>query len=487
MKQTHLLFSTLLLFSVMISAPLIAQNSTINYDLSDYKLPYLKRHTLEFDLNLSGNSSFSKNQFNDDDPVKYSQHRFQSTISPSYNHYLNSEKIQIHQSVSASLPNINLYYFKDDDLNIKNFDISPFLDYSGAFREYLTGKFFLEQDLILNNSISFVRSNEEDFNDAGDVDYINKQKGTTTEIEASIPILLGWGRIERVEDARLAVYILDDLNKAGKLAREVTREDIHELSIRISEVQNERMFDSREKKIWELEQINSFLLEKGLIVSEDIVYFTLLNDNWDYSAGPVRESGFRISGGISPEIDYYKRADTEDEEYPLSDSTYSYESSLMERDLGGRLLTRLSYEKPLNLYWQLSLSNEFGVSKLFRKSTYDYPPFPEDTDKGDVFSIENLLNFSIGYFPNSRTDMRLNISESVYFNNYTPDEGDELRDTHSLSTLGFQINYYISPRIRLNIHSNLNYTYTKNKYISDEYKYNRLYYSAGASLVYKLL
>jgi hypothetical protein len=486
MKQTHLLLSAILLFSFLLHAPLGAQNSTIDYELSDYKLPYLKRHSLEFYFNSSVSSTFLKRETDNNDPEKTSQKVFNSAISPRYNYYLNSEKFQITQSVSAGIPNISFNSFKDDNNNNKNFEMSPYLNYSGTFREYLKGKFFLEQDINFAYRNSFDRINQEDIDDAGEVTYIYKLKGTTSEINASIPILAGWGRIERVEDARLAVYILDDLNKAEKLTREVTQQDIHELSIRISEVQNERMFDSREKKIWELEQINSFLMEKGLIDSEDIVYFTLLNDNWDYSAGPVRESGFRVSGGISPEIDYNKTVETEDEEYPLTGTATSTESSTSFRDIGGGLLARLSFEKPLNLYWQFSLHNEFGVSKLYRKNVYNYPPAPEDTRKEDVYSIGNYFTLGFGYFPNSRTSMTLFVSESVEYNKFTPEENEERKRTVSSSTLGFNLNYYISPRIRLRINSNLYYYYS-NEMTYLEYKYKSLNCSASASLTYMLL
>jgi hypothetical protein len=55
-------------------------------------------------------------------------------------------------------------------------------------------------------------------------------------VSTSFFLLAGWSRIERVEDASLAVYILDDLNKAGQLAREVSKEDVTELASHISEV-----------------------------------------------------------------------------------------------------------------------------------------------------------------------------------------------------------------------------------------------------------
>jgi len=484
MKQTHLLLSTMLLFSVLISAPLIAQNSTVNYDLSDYKLPYLKRHTLEFDFNMLTNYSSQNYQFEDNDLVETSNQEFTITILPRYNYYLNAEKFQITQSASANLPNISLDHYKNNDNNDMNFEMSPFLDYSGAFREYLKGKIFLEQDLVLNYRNSFVRSNDENINDAGEVDYINKQKGSSYEIVASIPILAGWGRIERVEDARLAVYILDDLNKAGKLMREVTQEDIHQLSVRISEVQNERMFDSREKKIWELQQINSFLLETGLIESEDIVYFTLLNDNWDYSAGPVRESGFRVSGGISPEIEFYKTVETEDEEYPLSGTSYSAEYSYANQEFGGRVLARLSYEKPLNLYWQLSISNEFRLSKSFGKTEIDEPGV-DIAIKRDLFGLNNYSQIGFGFYPNSRTSMQIYASETVNFDKYTPEDDDETKWIQSTSTLGFSFNYYISPRIRLGIGSRLYYRYINQT--PSEYHNNNFDCYANASLVYKLL
>ena len=54
------------------------------------------------------------------------------------------------------------------------------------------------------------------------------------------------------------------------------------------------------RKMEEIEKVDSFLQAKGIITLADARYFTIVNDNWDYAQGPVRESGKRLSAGLVP-------------------------------------------------------------------------------------------------------------------------------------------------------------------------------------------
>ena len=53
---------------------------------------------------------------------------------------------------------------------------------------------------------------------------------------ANIPMSVGKGRIEQVEDARQAIYILENLDKQGVLNRKLTTEEIHAFAQTISTV-----------------------------------------------------------------------------------------------------------------------------------------------------------------------------------------------------------------------------------------------------------
>jgi hypothetical protein len=73
------------MLAVLPLCPIVSvQNSTIDYDLSDYKLPYLKRQLLEFEFDFSNSISNNAPQSGDDDPVEYKNKSFASTIKPIY-------------------------------------------------------------------------------------------------------------------------------------------------------------------------------------------------------------------------------------------------------------------------------------------------------------------------------------------------------------------------------------------------------------------
>jgi hypothetical protein len=486
MKKTTTLLSSLVLIIIFIYSPLVAQKSTINYDLSNYTLPYLKRHVLEFDFGLSNSYSKSVNQIDDNDPTKSNYSRLSASVLPIYNFYLNSHKLQIENQVSANLPNLITNNSISGNYSSKSFHLGPSLNYYGEFREFLQGKFFLEQDLSINVSSQRDKDFYEQKNIANEVYYDRTRKQTNRNASFIIPILAGWGRIERVEDARLAVYILNDLKSANQLVREVSEEDITQLASRISQVQNERFFDSRHKKIWELQQIDSLLNKMGLIDSGSIYYYTLLNDNWDYAFGPVRESGFSVAGGISPEFSNSKNNNTEDGNYFDLDSLYSTTYSYINNEIGGGPLIRISYEKPLNLYWQFWIFNQLNVSRLYRKSELIDNDIESKTNY-KILDIRNQFQIGFGYFPNSRTALQIYITEAYNFQNLDPEDYENTKSNILTSAFNISLKYYISPRFRLDLNSRIDSDFTRSKYANDEFRYTNFDYYLNASLVYKLL
>ena len=474
-----------MLTSTLFLLNLNAQHSTIDYNLNDYQLPDLKRHELEFNLDVSGYLDSRIQKQENDDPIESNRQSIYSGFSPYYSYYLNTKKFQLNHYISANLPNLQYYSSESNTSNYTTFNLNPSLDYSGEFREYLKSKFFLEQNVSLEIGTRNNRNFTEYLDDTIGVDHDLTEEVVTQNIDISLPVLVGWGRIERVEDARLAVYILDDLNKAGQLAHEVTKDDIEVLAREISKVRNERFFDSRLKKIWELKQIDSLLMVMGLIDTGNITYYTLLNDNWDYSNGPDRQSGFRISAGASPKFNRSNYELSEDYNYYSPDTSTSYQMQQKNRDIGGSLLFRINYEKPLNLYWQLSARNEFTASKSFSRDIENYND-NEDTLLSDVIGLNNRVYASIGYYPNSRTTMNLFVEETIQYWKTMPEEGENTKETQLISRFGINIDYYISPRIRLDLYSSLEHIVDKISFITD-YSSNDFYYSFGVSLVYKLL
>lgn len=459
---------------------LFGQKSTINYDLSSYKLPVMKRQVLELQFGLNGKNQKSNIQ-NVTDSTITSNQSFFSNITPNYSFYLNTKKFQVSNSINISPLNYNYAKSKNNGSSNLVMSYNPSISYSGSHRYYFVKKFFVEADLNFDYKYDNTK------NELKGIPTENKTSTTNSNLFVSVPLSLGWGRIERVEDARLAVYILDDLNKAGKIGRELTNDEITQFASLISEIKNKRFFDSREQKIYELQQMDSFLVSNKIVVSPDITYFSLMNDNWDYSSEPIRESGFKVNIGISPSYSnnndvFHNNNDSS--QYRKEKTENSYFNGIMD----------IEYEKPLNLFWQLSVSDMLSGGKNrmdLINSGYIYA----DTSKANNWSLQNSLNAFLSYYPNSRTEMSLGSSLSYYINNYrdlkaSPDMDDSFYNRLN-ETVSLNVSYYISPRVRFGFNSSYNYNIINNKAedpngnIKAKSKFNN--FTASASLIYKIL
>ena len=114
----------LMLASIIYLEQAGAQQSTVNYDLSNYKLPTLKRQILEFNFDITGNSISTKSEYNNNDTLESNQNQY---------------------SLSANMPGLSYSSYKDPVNRSHSLSFYPYLDNSGELREYLKGKFFLSR------------------------------------------------------------------------------------------------------------------------------------------------------------------------------------------------------------------------------------------------------------------------------------------------------------------------------------------------------
>ena len=91
-------------------------------------------------------------------------------------------------------------------------DIRPRLYINSTYRQYLSTDVFAETDIIAN--INYRRYNESrDYLTEGMViTRVNEYK----DIDLYVPIKFGKGRIERVDDARRAIYVFQGTGRSRK-------------------------------------------------------------------------------------------------------------------------------------------------------------------------------------------------------------------------------------------------------------------------------
>ena len=206
-----------------------------DFDLSTYKLPDIKRHQLDLNVGLDGGNSYYDYYQKLYDNQTEKRNNIGGDFGINYQFYRNSEIYQGNQLIGITLGS-SFVDRKDEDGYVgEEFNFDNTIGINSENRFYLNRKFFLESDLSFSQRYS-ERNQNYDYRES---EYNNKY------IRADIALGIGYGRIDEVQDAWLATYILNELQKEGKLTRLPTEEDILEFSQLISQIKNERFFDSR--------------------------------------------------------------------------------------------------------------------------------------------------------------------------------------------------------------------------------------------------
>lgn len=429
----------LLLLFLGVPSLLFAQLDSFN--LAAYKLPDIKTHLLDFNLSSGGSNSFRwmKSVLNED--TKDNSNDYSGTLGATYSYYGNREKYQGEQSLYLSM---SANYAKEDPpYKIRAF--SSTMTVHSVNRYYFTKKQFIEYDLDLTESTNNRRWGWDEYSNGN----------ARNDFSISIPVRYGVGRIEQVQDARLAIYILEDLKKTGRITRVPDNGEILEFAHLISQTKNKRFFDSRIKRIWEIETIDAWLQSKNLIKSTDATYFTRLYDNWLYATGPVRESGRRFSIGLIPKL-----SSSIDYSYTIPDTTTFHPHT------GYRTVTgviRQERAKPVNLYWQTG--HLFVLTGFWGQTTAGQIKDADGYEEQYV-GLSGKIQYTLGWYPNSRTSLVLSFNVEGNGIPKVPKpyiQGKYHTDYDLYSFIGLWFHYYISPQLQLDLNYSCGYDFTGQK------------------------
>jgi hypothetical protein len=92
--------------------------------------------------------------------------------------------------------------------------VNPVLQFNSDNRFYNQHQFFFETDFHIYGSGNWEKTD--------DKVYYSLTKSDNISADIEVPLLIGHGRIEQIQDARLAIYILEELQKAGRISRRGT-------------------------------------------------------------------------------------------------------------------------------------------------------------------------------------------------------------------------------------------------------------------------
>jgi hypothetical protein len=427
-----------LISGLLITVVLNGQYS--GFDLSRYKLPDIKLNRMDLNLNMDHLKDNYSTEITSIAKSKSVSNTLNGTLNLDYFHFRNTERYQgnfeIILNFEPSLYNMDYNGYKT---RINNTTGSFVLNSANRF--FNTNQYFFEADpnIVLTSGIT--RRYHDYSTTQSEKD--NSDNFTTT---VSLPVSVGHGRIEPIEDARLAIYILEELNKAGRISTLPSENVVLEMAREISKIKNKRFFDTRIRKIKELQVIDSFLVANNVISSHDIDYFAVLNDNWDYSAGPVRKSGFAVSAGLNDKLALNKNRQ---ETFISGSSTAKSNNDNNIYDIGGFL--RMIYEKPVNLYWQNSIYIETTLNREFVRDPNDKASTISNYET-NMFRTD--LTYSWQFLPDSRTSVGFSLSG--YYQYFYGDmnsgtaNGTYHQRTNNIGVYpALNIYYYISPQMRI--------------------------------------
>ena len=443
MKKSILVLSILISFSV---SGIFAQIDTINF--SDYKLPDLKRQTLNFNLNLT---NFYNSNYMSDTIQTYDNNKLftlTNNFETQYHYFKNTRKYQGNHSVYVNIknhfhfeaytPDSIFIYLSNEQENI----------FTGSINISSNNKFYFENNRFWGINFNFhtsaiLNSSKQNFINPDNIENKISSSDLSFSNLISTSFSIGKGRIEPVNDYIHAIYILNKLTEEGMASKNHEKKDIIKLAKFIAQLKNKRFFDSRKKRIFELEQLDSFLNINHIISQNDIHYFTTLNDYWIYAGNQYRNEGKIFSFYLKPEFQPNKNILKEQD---TISGIFKYNNFNIAPGFN------FTSSKNLNLYWQRNYWIDIN-----------YPFFNYYTDTESIFESDfsDHINVNAGfgylYYPNTRTSLNFNLSSGYGLNS----DNFILFNTNSNISHSINFNlqisgyYYISPQFRLSFNGNL--------------------------------
>lgn len=425
----------------------------IDFNLKQYKLTDIKFRSFNNSIGYNSNGNDNKNLTADTVITTSNTHRmnYQGRVGE----YRNTRKFQSNAVLQSWFNGYRNKNFLDSTNHNRLYDWNIGFHGSYNIRYYVKDLFFVEAEP--NTRYNFYQFNHYRKQPFFPEHY--QRTENTPDYSASLPIKLGYGRLERVEDARQALFLVEQLKRSQRLSRDVNSEDMLALASFVSKLRNIRFFDDRLQRIYQLKQIDSFFQANDFVDQTDAVYYTTSMDYWMFGGTPIRNNGARISAVCLPMRGSRVVSPSE------SGSATFYKSTKTE--VFRQLFFGVEYihDVPLSAVWQSTSAirvykgkGELDItSKLLQYESLDQTIMPGN---------QVHLSHEIGFYPTTRTWLTLSQQLSIVdITGLEQTSGVPIIDPWGPAidpslfrtvryNLNFNLNYYISPRVRLNVQLN---------------------------------
>lgn len=300
---------------------------------------------------------------------------------------------------------------------------------------YLLGDLYVELGLAGDLYFSIMRglksSRESEWTRENypDTNHIWKRRSTSevsgkahyTRLAVQAGAKVGWGRLYDAQFASTAMYIIDELRKAGLLDREPDKEQMLSLCSIIYENRLKHIIDSRVRQIESIEEIIAFLKGEELTSNEKPRDYLLIQDVWQYFPNSTRYFGWRVQVGTRGW--YSKSGSTWKEDRVAIDTTIiyhsdstgiadsiatrydesKYKSENSDESSTGILFVDAEYHRPLDLRWQMAIRASSGYFRSEWFGANHGPTLVEDvmvqasSELGYTIDSRSLLSFHTAF------------------------------------------------------------------------------------------
>ncbi|MEP6794871.1 MAG: hypothetical protein ABJB16_11130 [Saprospiraceae bacterium] len=429
------------------SQPAFSQIDFKHFPIDSFKLPTIQWKGMILGGSLSGSYDYA-NQFaaTDYDKSSYFSHR----PSLSYFGFINRPDRQASYSFSTS----PWFYLKNRTGN----DII-----SGR---KLIERYFSPDANVYWSQLNYHQNSFFQFGVEAYLDYsrdytrverptdITTTRRTIFSSSLALPIGFGHGRLEPVSDVTMALFLLKDVIDIGLDPQAIHQEDVIAFGKLMATVRNQRIFDTRRKRIYELRTLYDFMLTKGWVLPNDPGFFTVLTDNWLYNFGTSRYSGNRWTYLFIPRLSPNVNSSNQTDNTNSENKNQSY---------SGSLSVMYEHNKPQSLY------RNFRRIHHLQAGVFNYINISNE-DKITYSSFLGEFSNEIGYswYPNTRTNIYTALHADYSYLKYidVQDIGDQ-NDQHKIDlSLSGSSTYFLSYKTQLNLSAGIHYVQNTGKDIS---------------------
>jgi hypothetical protein len=313
----------------------------------------------------------------------------------------------------------------------KNNGVSGFAQF-GLNNQWFSGQRFFELGVSGSGQAGNNRSSQTSSLITNKTDAKNLGYGLTLQLG------YGRGRLENITDMQNALWLVKALQEENRLTRALNAAELLALGRSITRSNNTRILDFRKQRQFQLETVDGYLQEKGLISKNDITYFSNLNDILFFAFNSSRLRGTEKFIRLAPSVsggrqNYENNTSSQEDTKAIKSAAFA---AGLNRYKPQRLTRQLNYGMALKAsYTRYEANSSFFNSGIPTSSV-------DETSKIGQAGLSAFIEQA--FYPNTRTIFSIRAeADGGYIN--TEIEGTDYRKFD----INASMNYFISYRTRL--------------------------------------